>query len=172
MDRLIKNRSVVDDSWVVLDPAVDEAATAVRLPDGQLLVPWSVWLARKQELIGRKAERGDMLGIWLEPQADVAEVAVDLDRFSVIGIHFPRAADGRGYSIATLLRTRYAYRGELRAFGNIGRDHLNYLQRAGFDAFAVSQPEAALASLDDFTEAYQVSASQALPLFRRVILNA
>jgi len=87
-------------------------------------------------------------------------------------VHFPLASDGRGYSVAALLRNRFGYRGELRAFGAIGRDHLHYLQRVGFDAFVVSQPEKAIASLDDFSEAYQGAFTQPLPLFRRQALNA
>ena len=61
--------------------------------------------------------------------------------------------------------------GELRAVGNFIRDQLCYLRRCGVNAFAFSNPEAdlqaALKSLDDFTEYYQASVDQPLPLFRR-----
>ena len=170
--KIIKNRDVVEDSWQVLTLAANDNPETVKLPVGPLLVPLSVWQARRSELVGREWEHGEPLGIWLGPQDDAADIAADLDDFSVVGVHFPLAKDGRGYSIATLLRTRYAYRGELRAFGNIGRDHLFYLQRVGFDAFVVEQPERAIASLDDFSEAYQVAANQPQPLFRRLTLSA
>jgi uncharacterized protein (DUF934 family) len=169
MAKLIKQRAIVEDIWQVLTLAAGETPESIALPFGPMLVPLLVWQARKTELLARQEEP---LGVWLGPVDDPAALAADLDRFSVIGVHFPLASDGRGYSIATLLRTRLGYRGELRAFGGIGRDHLHYLQRVGFDAFVVHQPETAIASLDDFSEAYQVSANQPLPLFRRQALNA
>lgn len=172
MAKLIKNRSVIEDTWQVLTLSADDTPEAIALPAGPLLVPLAVWQVRKSELIRRQQEQGESLGIWLTGADNPAEVAADLDKFSVVGINFTLAKDGRGYSIASLLRTRHAYRGELRAFGDIGRDHLFYLQRVGFDAFVVKQPELALASLDDFSEAYQGSVVQPLPLFRRHALSS
>ncbi|MBI5923656.1 MAG: DUF934 domain-containing protein [Betaproteobacteria bacterium] len=169
---LIKHRDIVEDHWKVLNLAANDTPQTVKLPVGPLLVPLSVWRARKAELIRREWEQHELLGVWLAPEDDPAEIVVDLDDFSVVGVHFPLASDGRGYSIATLLRTRFGYRGELRAFGNIGRDHLHYLHRVGFDAFVVNQPELAIASLDDFSEAYQAAANQSLPLYRRRALGA
>ena len=172
MVKLIRNREVVEDSWKVLTLAANDTPESVNLPVGPLLVPLSVWQVRKAELIHREWERQELLGVWVGPDDDPADLAADLDNFSVVGIHFPSAGDGRGYSIAALLRGRFGYKGELRAFGSIGRDHLHYLQRVGFDAFAVSQPELAVASLNDFSEAYQGAANQPLPLFRRRTLTA
>ncbi|MFA7280684.1 MAG: DUF934 domain-containing protein [Sterolibacterium sp.] len=169
MAKLIKQRAVIEDNWQVLTLAAGDAPESVALPNGPVLVPLPVWQARKTELLARQ---GEPLGVWLGPADNPAVLVADLERFSVIGVHFPLASDGRGYSIATLLRTRLGYRGELRAFGGIGRDHLHYLQRVGFDAFVVDHPEKASASLDDFSEAYQVSVNQPLPLFRRQALKA
>jgi len=169
---LIKQRGIVADHWKVLTLAANDTPHSVKLPVGPLLVPLAVWRARRAELIRRQWDQHELLGVWLAPGDDPADIAADLDDFSVVGVHFPLASDGRGYSIATLLRTRFGYRGELRAFGSVGRDHLHYLQRVGFDAFVVSQPELAIASLDDFSEAYQAAANQPLPLFRRRTLKA
>jgi hypothetical protein len=36
-----------------------------------------------------------------------------------------------------LLRSRYEWKGELRAIGDVLRDQLNYMHRCGFDAFAL-----------------------------------
>jgi uncharacterized protein (DUF934 family) len=167
MAKLIKNRAIVDDPWKLLTLAANETPATVRLPYGPLIVPLSVWQARKADLIVREWEQGHELGVWLAPHDNPAEIAADLDDFSVIGIHFPTVSDGRGYSIATLLRTRYGYANELRAFGAVGRDHMHYLHRVGFDAFAMKQPELAIVGLDDFSESYQAAANQPLPLFRR-----
>jgi uncharacterized protein (DUF934 family) len=85
-------------------------------------------------------------------------------------VKFQKVTDGRGYSIAYLLRERYGWRGELRAFGDIWRDQLFFLASCGFNAFALREgedPRAALSAFGDFSETYQDSVRQPLPLFRR-----
>jgi uncharacterized protein (DUF934 family) len=115
-------------------------------------------------------EAGERIGVRLEPTDDPADLAPDVNRIQLVAINFPKFADGRGYSSAVLLRTRYGYRGELRAIGDVGRDQLFYLRRCGFDAFALAphrDPHAALASLGDFTRRYQGSVDDPQPLFRK-----
>jgi uncharacterized protein (DUF934 family) len=51
------------------------------------------------------------------------------------------------------------------------RDQLFYMQRVGFDAFAIREDrsiEDALKGLTDFSEAYQASWDRKAPLFKRV----
>lgn len=176
MAKLIKHRDavrhIVADDWKVLTLAAGEAPAAAKLPWGNVLVPVAVWQARKHELVQRAWDQGLLLGVWLGPQDDPAAIAADLGDFSVVAIHFPVAGDGRGYSLATLLRTRYGYRGELRAFGAVGKDHLFFLKRVGFDAYDVNDPEAAIGGLDDFSVAYQAAANEPRPPLRSVGLSA
>ena len=54
-----------------------------------------------------------------------------------IDIAFAHFTDGRGYSIAKLLRERYAFEGELRATGDITVDQLSNLNNCGFNSFAL-----------------------------------
>ena len=106
----------------------------------------------------------------LEPADDPASVADRLDRVARIEVNFPKFGDGRGYSIARLLRERYGYKGELRAVGHITRDHLFFMESCGFDAFELREgedPHEALAAFDDFTESYQASVTRPQPFFRR-----
>ena len=87
-----------------------------------------------------------------------------------VEVNFPKFGDGRGYSIAKLLRTRHGYRGELRAVGHITRDLLFFMESCGFDAYELREgedPHEALASFEDFSEAYQASVARPVPLFRR-----
>ena len=63
----------------------------------------------------------------------------DLARIAAIAIEFPAFRDGRGFSWARMLRTRFAYKGEIRAVGHFLYDQLAYLARVGFDAFDVRQ---------------------------------
>ena len=129
-------------------------------------MPLAAWKARRSELL----LRGASVGVWLKPDDDPAELAPDLASLGFIAVHFPKFTDGRGYSTAALLRTRYRYTGELRAFGDVGRDQLFYLKRCGFDSFSLAahrDPEAALASLQDFSLSYQATVEEGRPLFRR-----
>jgi uncharacterized protein (DUF934 family) len=154
---------VVPELWRFAGLAGEECPTT--LPAGPLVVPLPWWQARRESLAARR----DPLGLWLEPHDDPARVAGDLASFAVVAVRFPKFTDGRGYSLAVLLR-RHGYRGELRAFGDVGRDQLFYLKRCGFDSFALPahrDPEAALAGLEDFRDRYQGSVDQPLPLFRR-----
>ncbi|HLX80691.1 MAG TPA: DUF934 domain-containing protein [Burkholderiales bacterium] len=106
----------------------------------------------------------------LEPTDDPAVLAAAAGLARVIAVNFPRFGDGRGYSIARLLRERYGYQGELRAIGEVARDHLQAMARCGFDAFQLREgedPQEALAAFDDFGDSYQATVAQPLPLFRR-----
>jgi uncharacterized protein (DUF934 family) len=108
--------------------------------------------------------------IRLEPQDDPAAIAARLQNVSLIEINFPKFGDGRGFSIARLLRERYGYKGELRAVGQVARDHLHYMEQCGFDAFLLRDGEdvaEALAAFDDFSEHYQTTVAQPVPLFKR-----
>lgn len=160
MAPLIKNRRVVDDDWV----RVDADPLDAELPAGKIIVPLALWQAQHEQLRQRPA-----LGVCLEPDEHPAQIADDLQHFEVVAVNFPAFTDGRGFSTARLLRERYAYQGEIRAVGAFIRDQLFYLQRCGFDAFALetADPHAALASFDDFSNTYQAAADQSLPLFRR-----
>jgi uncharacterized protein (DUF934 family) len=105
-----------------------------------------------------------------EPTDDLAAKAERIGALGVIAVNFPKYGDGCGYSIGRLLRERYGYKGELRAVGMVARDHLQLMAQCGFDSFLLREGEdaqAALAAFDDFSEAYQASAAQPVPLFRR-----
>jgi uncharacterized protein (DUF934 family) len=162
-ERVIRNRRVEPDPWRVL--GLSEALPAT-LPAGALVVPLAAWITRREELRSRR----EPVGVWLGPPDDPEALREDLPGLPLVAVHFPKFADGRGYSTAVLLRTRLGYRGELRAIGDVGRDQLFYLARVGFDAFSLPpqrDAEAALEAFETFGEVYQASVAQPLPLFRR-----
>jgi uncharacterized protein (DUF934 family) len=108
--------------------------------------------------------------IRLEPSDDPAAIAHRLAAAVRVEVNFPKFGDGRGYSIARLLRERYGYKGELRAVGLVARDLLYYMESCGFDAFLLREgedPQEALTGFSDFSEGYQTSVSRPVPLFRR-----
>ena len=87
----------------------------------------------------------------LQPADDPACFAHRLGELDRVEVSFPKFGDGRGYSIARLLRTRYGYTGELRAVGHITRDLLPFLERVGFDAFELRDGEDAAEALRAFS---------------------
>ena len=118
----------------------------------------------------RLAESSSPPDLVLEPTDDPALVVASFGQARVIAVRFPKFGDGRSFSLGRLLRERYGYKGELRAIGAVGRDHLHYMAQCGFDAFELrpgEDPQEALAGFGDFSEAYQSSTAQPLPLFRR-----
>jgi uncharacterized protein (DUF934 family) len=139
---------------------------------GKVLVPFAVWLARREELAERLAQ-GE-IGIWLathEVIESLVEAQPDLNAFPIIGVYVERFADGRIFSLGTLLRTRYGFKNELRAFGDVLRDQLFFLKRCGFSSYLIRtdrSAQEALASLKDFTEPYQGAVDIAQPVWRRI----
>ncbi|WP_313519064.1 DUF934 domain-containing protein [Pseudomonas sp.] len=163
MQRIIKNGEVINETWHLL--AKD--ATLDGMPNcDDLIVPLALWREHAHALTARDGG----LGVWLEAGEEIEEIADQLDNFQVIALNFPAFTDGRHSSTAYMLRTRYGYTGEVRAIGDVLRDQMFALKRCGFDAFAVREdkdPYDALKGLEDFSEVYQASADQPLPLFRR-----
>lgn len=163
MQRIIKNEQIIDESWHLLD----KDASLEGLPNSDdLIVPLALWREHAHAL---KARDGG-LGVWLDADEAVEDIADDLAHFQVVALNFPVFTDGRHYSSARLLRERYGYKGEVRAIGDVLRDQLFYMRRCGFDAFAIRadrDPNDALESLRDFSVTYQAATDDPRPLFRR-----
>ena len=160
MAQLLKEGQVIDNSWTtVLEDAGD-------LPSGDILLPLQRWLQQDSNL----SKHQGSVGVWIDGNEEIESVAEQLVSAPVVAIRFPKFVDGRGFSVARLLRERYQYQGEIRAIGEIIRDQLYLLQRCGFNAFEfgaeVNLAEASK-SLADFSDAYQVAVDQPVPLFKR-----
>ncbi len=193
--RIIVDGAIVHDDWTLLElPRVEEAErkqagkvvlfrltgeqthspeqlAGVAVPTGRVIVPLGVWLAQK-DLLAPRVTAGE-IGICIDTHElveDLAAATGDINVFPLIAVRFERFPDGRGYSTATLLRTRYGFRGQLRAVGDVLRDQLFLMLRCGFDAFAVRADrdiEVALTGLRDFSEPYQAAVTPDQPLWRR-----
>ena len=164
-ERVIRHGRVEHDAWTYVGVGADEPVPEV-LPRGPVLVPLATWKARRDELLARS----EPVGVWLKPDDEPGDLGNDMHALALIAVFFPKFTDGRGYSTAVLLRRRHGYRGELRAFGDVGRDQLFYQKRCGFDSFSLPphrDPEAALAGLGTFSVRYQGSVDDPLPLFRK-----
>ena len=138
---LVRSGRIVEDRFVrVLDDAPVPEGVPVILPAARLL-------ADARELALRQAPTGV---IWPNDRR-VSELAPYLDWVALVALVFPTFKDGRAYSQARLLRERYEFRGEMRATGQVLRDQLLFLHRAGFDVFEVTKDKDAAV----FVEALQ-----------------
>jgi uncharacterized protein (DUF934 family) len=161
--RFVERRAqVVADDWRRLPAGGDWPAGS------HLLIALRDALARRADFEQRAVQGA--LGLWLASDDEPAAAVPLLAHVALVAVDFPVFTDGRGYSTATLLRTRHGWRGELRAVGDVLHDQLLAMRRVGFDSFALRagrDPYAALAAFDDFSEVYQGAVDQPLPLFRR-----
>jgi uncharacterized protein (DUF934 family) len=149
MRQLVSIAGVVPDRWTYLGELADPAIQITHL-----IVPWADW----QKAPADWRERAPNLGVSVPADTAFSALQPSLDRLGLIAIAFPGVSEGRGYSLARQLRERGGFQGELRAAGEIFRDHVLFLARCGFDSFEVSareSPEGAFAALKSFSVAYQ-----------------
>ncbi|MCH2558542.1 MAG: DUF934 domain-containing protein [Alcanivorax sp.] len=163
--RVIVDGEIVDNTWRRLN---EEQLEADGLPDaGAVIVPLAYWKTHRDALLAR----ADAVGVCLEPGEEPADLADDLPHLPLVAIHFPAFKDGRGYSYARELRTRYRFAGEVRAVGDVLQDQLFYLHRVGFNAFEVRADrnieEALEHGLRPFTVTYQGDVHDPRPVYLR-----
>lgn len=143
-----------EDRWTLVREGEAPAGTAA-------IVPLDAWLEGGPD--GSRAP-------WLPADTELTpELAAELAAAPMIAVDFPKFTDGRGYSLARLLRERHGYRGEIRAVGDVLVDQLHFMTRCGFDGLALREDqwlEDALRNLRVFSRAYQPAVDQPEPLFR------
>lgn len=145
--QLIKNKLVIENSWRYLP---DDA----KLENGDITVSLIRWQKDRAQLL----EHNGKVGVRVNPDSSIEEIANDLKHIDLIELDFTDFADGRLFSYAWLLKNRYRYQGEIRATGHYMSGQVFYLSRVGVDSFTVEKDEdlpAVLASLNDFTVKYQ-----------------
>ena len=198
MSNLIKDNAIIADEWTrVVPPSLGEEAVrkqagkvvlfkltgeetfsaeqiaATQIPaTGKVLVPFAVWRANKDALASRVSQ-GE-IGLLIATHEDIEEVMAeikDINPFVLVAVYVERFADGRIFSIGNLLRTRYGFKNELRAVGDVLRDQLFFLKRSGFNSYLIRadrNAQEALQSLKDFSEPYQGAVDNTQPAWRRV----
>jgi uncharacterized protein (DUF934 family) len=157
---LVKDSQIVNDEYVKVGPE-DE------IPEGgAILLPADRFLADPAGILSRQGP----VGVIWPNNRDLDELVPHLPKISVVALVFPTFRDGRAYTQARLLRERHAYRGELRATGQVLRDQFIFMLRAGFDAFDVikeSDAEAFATVAKRYSVFYQPTAETPITAFRR-----
>ncbi|MXY32647.1 MAG: DUF934 domain-containing protein [Boseongicola sp. SB0664_bin_43] len=82
------------------------------------------------------------LAVELAPDADPTTLSDRLKAIDLIRVNFPEFADGRGFTIARVLRLM-GYSGRIRASGHVIADQYAMARRAGFDEVEIDDELAA-----------------------------
>lgn len=125
--------------WHTVDADGDAAAGIA--PQGYQLLTLAQWQAVRE-----RWPVGVPVGVQVPNASDIELLAADLHRIGLVTLHFPKWVDGRAYSQARLLRSRYRYQGEVRATGEVLVDMLPLLERTGFDSVVLRADQDRLAA--------------------------
>ena len=160
--RVIKNKSIIDDSWSLIRDIENTAP----IPNGDVILPLAFWQVNRDELLKSKKEHA----VWIDGSTETESLLTDIESFAIIALDFPVFKDGRSYSHARLLRERYKYEGELRAIGDVLQDQLFFMERCCIDCFQIRDDKdikKALEGFKGFSTSYQAAADDEIPIFKR-----
>lgn len=112
------------------------------------IISLDYWQKNKAGLTSNKSS----LGLLVSGDELLENFIDDIEHFSLIAVQIPSFTDGRGYSLAKMLRATYHYTGEIRAVGDVLPDQALYLTRVGFDALELATATSADLALEKLTE--------------------
>lgn len=118
------------------DPWVIETEEVKAADDQQAILDLDSFLVKVEE------SNDVNLGVLIKPADDVLRLAPYLDRIALVAISFPAYNDGRGFSHASLLRSRLDFAGEVRAVGDVLLDQIPHMLRTGFSSLSVTNETA------------------------------
>lgn len=125
--RIYRDEAFVEDTWRKIG---DE--DVIGPETGGIVVSLARWRAEPD--LATRANVGVLLGPGDEPGEDADALA----KVPLIIITFAKFTDGRGYSVARLLRERHGFKGEIRATGEVLLDQIPLMLRCGFNAFEIA----------------------------------
>jgi uncharacterized protein (DUF934 family) len=157
--------TLAPNEWHIWNGEQDEGG----LPDLQhslhkVLVPFHWWRSHfhgsaHSADLAKHVQQGQ-IGVWFAAEDDILKHAEWLEAgkslWPVVGAHFPIFRDGRSLSTAALLRERFAWTGEIRAWGDVLIDQLLQGARCGFDAFELRSDQNLILALEQF-DAFSVT---------------
>ena len=110
--KFIDSRSKPRDPWHTIDGDDGPMVTLTPAPHSLLtLLQWHGVRSHWPEAMP--------VGVLLANDVEVREIAGDLPRLALVALQFPKWVDGRAYSQAHVLRSRYRFGGEVRATGEV-----------------------------------------------------
>lgn len=151
MNKILKNHQIIESPWQLIESTSQDITqdfthdVTQDLTQVNAIFPLNFYRENRQLL----SERKDV-GIWLKSDELIEDVEELIGSLPLIALEFPVFTDGRPYSSARILRTRYGYEGEIRAIGDVRFDQLEQMYRCGFDAFEIANEDDLVKALSDF----------------------
>jgi uncharacterized protein (DUF934 family) len=139
---------------------------------GKVLLPLKV-LIKHQEFLKERIKNQD-IGFWFATHEEIESQILllqNINQYPLIGVYIEKFSDGRIFSLANQLRTKYRFKNNLRAFGDVLRDQLFFLKRSGFNSYLIRKDrnaKDALKGLSDFSDPYQGALDIKEPVWKRV----
>ena len=155
------------DAWHLMQgPDSDDGGVALRpQPQDHAILTLAQWHTLRDHW-----PAGLAVGVKLANDQDVEQLADDLPRLKLVVLDFPKWVDGRAYTQARLLKSRYRFQGEVRATGHVLVDMIPLLVRTGVDSVVLraDQNQAhAERALTHVTAHYQGDVNETRPWFLR-----
>ncbi len=159
--RLYRDGSFVEDTWQAI--ADGEAVPS----DGDVIVTLARWRSEH----GSLGARNGRTGFLAQSDDQINDETDHLDDVDLIAIQFPKFSDGRGYSLARVLREQHNFEGDLRACGEVLLDQVALMWRCGFTELEISH-EPTIAALERghlpaITHSYQSARSSRFEMRKR-----
>ncbi|WP_027856191.1 DUF934 domain-containing protein [Marinobacterium jannaschii] len=159
MPLLINRQPAANDSWTLVN---EETLSST---GGDIIVPLALLEANADSLQDRKGR----VAVQINGDDNIDALLENPNQYELIAIDFPVFRDGRGFSLARLLK-RAGFEGQIRATGDVAHDRLTFMERCGFNAFEISEERYSDESLAVFTEVsvrYQGAADDPRPVYHR-----
>ena len=149
------------DAWHTVSG--EDGATLSITPAPHLLLSVMQWRGVRSQW-----PAGMAVGVTMPNDVAVEDFAADLPRLGLIALQFPKWTDGRAYSQAHLLRSRYRFAGDIRATDQVLVDMMLPLKRTGFTSVVLradQSRESAERALTFFAGNYQGDVLEHRPHF-------
>lgn len=136
------------------------------------LLTLAQWHAVRDQWPGPGSAEPKPVGVIVGNEIDIETLEKDAAKLSLVVLNFPKWVDGRAYTQAHILRSRFRFQGEIRAAGEVLVDMMSLLKRTGFDAVVLRGDQdraAAERALGFFTARghYQGDVQVTKPVFAR-----
>lgn len=131
LTRLWTPEGFIEDDWTHVESA--DALSG----NGRFILPLAAFLEMTPEAREAASNR---IGVQILPGEELSEIEPFLGSLPLVALAFPSFSDGRSFSKAELLRSRYSFGKTIRATGQVLVDQLPLMLRLGFTEFEISNP--------------------------------
>ncbi len=126
---LIKNKQIAENLWNKIESTEDLAETA---PSFSIL-PLSAFSSIEAWPIKHK-----QLGAWFKADIELVALTQEILSLPLLCIDINDFNHGQVFSLATMIKQNFNYKGELRTTGELLLDQIAYLSQCGVDSFSLN----------------------------------